>query len=88
MSEFKEKALQLSPEVYRQFKSSLETGKWPDGNKLTDEQRKIVMETIIFYEHAHLPASEHTGHIADSCKSKSGQASKSGDDIQGITIKH
>ena len=84
MSDFKEKALQLSPEIYQQFKSSVATGKWPDGRSLTDEQREIVMESIIIYEHAYLPEEEHVGHITDACKSKS----DSSNDTQTIKVKH
>lgn len=84
MSEFKERALQLSPEIYQQFKTSIATGKWPDGRRLTEEQRAIVMESIIIYENAYLPSEEHTGHIEDSCKSKSTVQ----DEEQTITLKH
>lgn len=83
MSEFKEKARQLSPDIYRQFKKAIEVGKWPDGRRLGSEQREIVLEAIILYENAHLPEEERTGHIADACKSV-----KSVDDTQNITIKH
>jgi len=83
MSEFKEKAQQISPDIYRQFKRAIEVGRWPDGRRLGNDQREIVLEAIILYENAHLPEEERTGHIADGCKSK-----KVTDDTQNLTIKH
>lgn len=54
----------LDPTVYRNLKQSLELGKWPDGRKLTREQREICMEAIIHYEaHHNVPAEERVGYL-------------------------
>jgi uncharacterized protein YeaC (DUF1315 family) len=54
----------LDPQVYRSLKQSLELGKWPDGRKLTKEQREISLEAIIFYENKHnVPEQERVGYL-------------------------
>ncbi|MDI9245047.1 DUF1315 family protein [Marinobacter sp. CHS3-4] len=54
----------LDPTVYQNLKRSLELGKWPDGRKLTDEQRGICMEAIIYYEEHHqIPQEQRTGYL-------------------------
>jgi len=81
MSEFHQKAAQLSPQLYEQFKQVVETGKWPDGRSLTNEQQEIVLQSIIIYENANLDPTEHTAAISDRC------ASKGNNDTQTLSIK-
>ena len=39
-------------------------GKWPDGRKLTPEQREISLEAVIYYENLHnIPEEERTGYL-------------------------
>lgn len=84
MSVFKDKAQNISPVIYEQFKESVETGKWPDGNGLSSEQREIVIEAIILYEHANMPAESRTGQLSDQCSSK--QVANKNYSEQKITI--
>eukprot|EP00389_Voromonas_pontica_P010653 GDKH01016246.1.p1 GENE.GDKH01016246.1~~GDKH01016246.1.p1 ORF type:complete len:83 (-),score=18.83 GDKH01016246.1:132-380(-) len=43
---------------------ALELGKWPDGRKLSDEQRSICMEAVIYYEdHHNTPMEERVGYL-------------------------
>jgi len=53
----------ITPDIYRNLKTAIEIGKWPDGNKLSVEQRQLCMQAVIAYEHKHLPQEEHTGFI-------------------------
>lgn len=54
----------LDPQVYRNLKQSLELGKWPDGRKLTKEQREISLEAVIYYENKHnVPEQERVGFL-------------------------
>lgn len=53
----------LTPDIYQRFKRAVELGKWPDGRKLTAEQRQLCMEAMIVYEHKNLPPEAHTGYI-------------------------
>lgn len=70
MSEtFTDKAQSMGEQAYLALKTALELGKWPTGDRLTDEQKEICMQTIIGYEAQHLPEEQRTGYIEQSCKS-------------------
>jgi uncharacterized protein YeaC (DUF1315 family) len=53
----------LTPEIYQNLKRAVELGKWPDGNRLSSEQRQLCMQAVIAYEHKNLPPEQHTGYI-------------------------
>lgn len=53
----------ITPEIYQNLKLAVEISKWPDGKKLSAEQRELCMQAVIAYEHKHLPPEEHTGYI-------------------------
>lgn len=53
----------ITPDIYQNLKLAVELGKWPDGNRLSAEQRSLCMQAMIAYEHRHLPPEEHTGFI-------------------------
>ena len=53
----------LTPDIYQNLKRSVELGKWPDGQRLSVDQRQLCMQAMIAYEHKHLPPEEHTGYI-------------------------
>lgn len=63
----------ITPEIYASLKRAVELGKWPDGRRLTVEQRRQCMDAMIAYEHRHLPPEQRTGHIppapGDQCES-------------------
>jgi uncharacterized protein YeaC (DUF1315 family) len=40
----------MTEDVYNKFKQAIETGKWLDGNPLSEEQRETVMQAIILYQ--------------------------------------
>lgn len=61
---------QLTPEIYQQFKTAIEIGKWPDGRVVTPEQKANCMEAIIAYEAHHLPEEQRTGYIDRGTKSE------------------
>lgn len=67
----------LTPEVYHSLKRAVELGKWPDGQSLSDEQRRLCMEAVIAYEHRHLPPEERTGYIAPRTKGGCGDTGDS-----------
>ena len=54
---------QLTPEIYSSMKRAIETGRWPDGRALSDEQRAICMQAVITWEARHLPEEQRTGFI-------------------------
>lgn len=53
----------LTPDIYQNLKRAVELGKWPDGNRLSSEQRQLCMQAVIAYERQHLPPEQHTGYI-------------------------
>ncbi|MDF0751115.1 YeaC family protein [Marinobacter sp. 71-i] len=66
---YEELIKRLDPAVYQSLKGALELGKWPDGRKLTDEQRSICMEAVIYYEEHHqIPAEERVGYLDRGAK--------------------
>ena len=59
----------LDPNVYRSLRQSIELGKWPDGRKVSREQRSISLEAVIHYENTHnMPEEERTGYIDRGAK--------------------
>ena len=72
MSNFAQIASTINAEVYASFKLAVEIGKWPDGRKLSAEQKELCLQAMIAYELKHLPADQHTGYMGpQECKSKS-----------------
>ena len=52
----------ITPEIYVSLKKSIEIGRWPDGRKLTSEQRSLSMQAVIAYEQD-LPKHQRTGFV-------------------------
>lgn len=53
----------LNPEIIARLKGAVETGKWPDGRRLTPQQTATCMQAIIAYEHRHLEPHERSGYV-------------------------
>ncbi|HEA52086.1 hypothetical protein LCGC14_0771420 [marine sediment metagenome] len=54
----------LDPNVYQSLRQSIELGKWPDGRKITPEQRATSLEAVIYYENLHnIPEQERVGFL-------------------------
>ncbi|WP_144823014.1 YeaC family protein [Marinobacter piscensis] len=54
----------LDPNVYQSLRQSVQLGKWPDGRKLTPQQREISLEAVIYYENLHnIPEEERVGYL-------------------------
>jgi uncharacterized protein YeaC (DUF1315 family) len=58
----------LTPEIVAAMKLAIEISKWPDGRRLTDEQRATCLQAIIAWEHKHLPEEQRTGYIDKGTK--------------------
>jgi len=52
----------ITPDIYQQLQKAVETGKWPDGRKISEEQRSLCMQAIIAYDQRK-PESERTGYV-------------------------
>ena len=53
----------MTPEQYRSLRRAVELGKWPDGQKLTPEQKQNAMQAVIAWGERHLPETERVGYI-------------------------
>ncbi|MGH8493570.1 MAG: YeaC family protein [Moraxellaceae bacterium] len=53
----------MTPELVSAFRLAIEIGKWPDGRKLTPEQRETCLQAVIAWELRNLPEEERTGYI-------------------------
>lgn len=61
---YEELIRQMDPEVYQRLRRSIELGKWPDGRRLTPEQKAISLEAVIYYENLHnIPEQERVGYL-------------------------
>lgn len=79
----------MTPDIAARFRTAIELGKWPDGRKLTEEQRQTCMQAVVVWEHEHLPENERTGYIH---KPKKDEPCASHDDAndaeQPVIFKH
>lgn len=53
----------ITPAVYETLKQAVETGRWPDGNRLDATQRGLCLQAVIAWGERNLPAGERVGHI-------------------------
>ena len=53
----------MTPELVTAFRLAIEIGKWPDGRRLSPEQRATCMQAVIAWEHKNLPEEQRTGYI-------------------------
>ncbi|MBS7326807.1 MAG: DUF1315 family protein [Thiopseudomonas sp.] len=75
MSDFIKMIDDITPETHASLRQSLELGKWPDGTRLTREQKELTMMAIIAWEQKNLPEDQRAGYLGgDQCASKSKQA--------------
>ncbi|MBL4833295.1 MAG: DUF1315 family protein [Pseudomonas sp.] len=71
MTTFVEMLRNITPEVYASLKQAVEIGKWPDGRRLTQEQKELCMQAMIGWELENLPEEERTGFMGEQhCKSE------------------
>ena len=72
MSSFIDLIRNITPDVYESLKLAVEIGKWPDGRKLTQEQRELSLQAMIAWEIENLPEEQRTGYMGPlECASKS-----------------
>ncbi|ARU58279.1 hypothetical protein OLMES_4264 [Oleiphilus messinensis] len=65
----------ITPEIYTNLKTALELGRWPDGTKLTREQKEHCMQAIMHYENLHdFSEGERLGFIDRSKKEAQDEA--------------
>lgn len=53
----------LTPELHQSLKNAVETGRWPNGDKLTPAQLEHSLQAIIAYDQLYLPQEQRTAFI-------------------------
>ena len=64
----------ITPEAYQRLTYAVETGRWPEGEVLTQEQRNSCMQAVMLYQSKHNVEAQHMTVAAGgeiSFKSKS-----------------
>ncbi|MFS2124728.1 YeaC family protein [Pseudomonas sp. Pseusp97] len=70
MSSFAEMIQNITPEIYESLKLAVEIGKWPDGRKLSQEQKELSLQAMIAWETDNLPEDQRTGYMGpQACES-------------------
>jgi uncharacterized protein YeaC (DUF1315 family) len=49
----------ISPEIYQNMLTAVQTGRWPDGKQLSDEQRDHTQQMVILYQSKHNHQPQH-----------------------------
>ncbi|RBO82825.1 YeaC family protein [Marinomonas aquiplantarum] len=60
---FKEMIDNMSPEVYASLKQAVELGKWPNGVRLTEEQKELCLQAVITYDYTNKSEEKRVGYI-------------------------
>jgi uncharacterized protein YeaC (DUF1315 family) len=72
MTTFTDMIENITPDIYQSLKLAVEIGKWPDGRKLTQEQKELSLQAVIAWELQNLPEDQRTGYMGpQECSSKS-----------------
>lgn len=58
----------LNPQMHQQIRRAIELGHWPDGRKLSNDDKEICMQALIAYEAEHLPEDQRIGYIPEDDK--------------------
>jgi len=69
---FEELIKSLDPDIYLRLRTAVELGKWPNGERLSEEQRSLCMQAVIAYELDNLPPEERSGYIPPAASSACG----------------
>lgn len=70
-AEFESIVAGMTKDVWERMRASIETGRWPDGRRLTDEQRALSLEAVLAWEIRNgVPEEERTGYLPGTCKSQ------------------
>ncbi len=84
---FNQVAADMSAEVYQQFKTAIEIGRWPDGKKLSAQQKQLCLEAILRYEQEHVPPEKRTGYIPPKHQTDCSPAENQADQEQALRWK-
>lgn len=63
--QFDELINSMSRDTYDRLVTAVETGRWPDGNRLSDEQRENSLQLIMAFQARFIPSDQHMSIGAD-----------------------
>ncbi len=63
MMDFEQLINNITPDIHSSLKRAIEIGKWPDGARLSQEQRELCMEAVINYEQRFVAETDRVGYI-------------------------
>jgi uncharacterized protein YeaC (DUF1315 family) len=49
----------MTPDIYQKLSEAIETGKWLDGQPLTDMQRETTLQAVMLYQAKVLKSDQH-----------------------------
>jgi uncharacterized protein YeaC (DUF1315 family) len=49
----------MTPQIFENLQKAVETGKWPDGARLTDEQKENALQAVLLYQAKVAHSQEH-----------------------------
>ncbi|AIX73609.1 MULTISPECIES: YeaC family protein [Mixta] len=81
----------MTPEIYQRLATAVETGKWPDGVALTDEQKENCMQLVMLWQSRHNHQPQHMsigqgGELVTRSKRELKEEFGIGDDVTRITL--
>jgi len=53
----------MTPEIHESLKLAVELGKWPNGDRLTQQQVELCLQAIIAWDIRNLPETERVAYI-------------------------
>lgn len=53
----------VNADIYNRLQRAVETGRWPNGTGVTEEQRSNAMQIIIAWDSRNKPETERTGYL-------------------------
>ncbi|ARN75943.1 YeaC family protein [Oceanicoccus sagamiensis] len=68
--DFEQLISNITPDIHTALKRAIEIGKWPDGQRLTQEQRELCMEAVINYEQRFVAETDRVGYIDRGSKAE------------------
>ena len=65
----------MTPETFTNLKQAVETGKWPDGRQLDDNQKAVCLQAVMLYQAKIEQSNQHmtvdqSGEIVHKSKSE------------------
>lgn len=78
--------------LYHRLKDAVETGRWPDGQPLTDQQKKDTLTLVMLYQARHLDQDEpfsigKDGQMIVKSKAELRKSQRSAQEITRFTLR-